>query len=340
MLQQSVSSLCRLNITSLIAEVEQSLLADVSDGDGFEWFDADEPQPASASQQAEQFEAWQAEQPGTEASADPSSPAANGTPSAEQPSKPAAEAAEKKKTPSPQKKRGAPMRRHTRRTASDTGDVLGFEFAPATRRKEQGARSKEPRADPATAAEALPQANGPAALLSSAAISPPPAVPAMALSGATAEPGAAMQQEQPGSSAAAAAGADDIQWEDLQPALADKQPTLSGKPPAQPAGTAAPATFDDAPAAATRSQPPAALTEVRDTDDWDVELVDLGVAEAAAAAATASRGDGLGPDLGSHAAAAAVAQAANNMRGSEAGACVSSHCLAFICSRATELPVI
>lgn len=73
-------------------------------------------------------------------------------------------------------------------------------------------------------------------------------------------------------------------------------------------------------------QPAASPAEVRDTDDWGVEIVDLAADDAAEPAA---------PDTGGRIAAAAIAEAANNARGGtgvrlHACSCACNHCASEI----------
>lgn len=262
-----------------------------SDG-GLEWLDAEEPasqlQPdaqqlprASATPPSElqakqsgqiHSDAGQAGQaPPDDARKGTSAPgaAAAAPPAAAAGSGPASAAGEA----SPAKKRGAPRRRRVRVVPKDEGDVEGFDFAVPLQRKQP----------PASAAEA---------------------------EGLAAAAGAASE------AAAAAAPA-------LEP-VADTDGMLSPKHEADVAVAAEAATPFGSPAAQQQvqpeqqqqqqqrqpkqsaSQPAATPAEVRDTDDWGVEIVDAAAADAAGPAE---------PDSGGRVAAAAVAEATNNARG-------------------------
>ena len=174
---------------------------------------------------------------------------------------------------SPAKKRGAPRKRRVLVVPKDEGDVEGFDFAVPLQRKQP----------PAPAAEAadLTAAAGP---VSEPAASEPAAAAAGALEPVVDVSGMSSPKREADGSAAAEAGTpfgSPAAQQQVQPEQQQQQQQSA-------------------------RQPAAAQAEVRDTDDWGIDIVDL-APDAAAAPAE--------PDSGGRVAAAAVAEATNNARG-------------------------
>ena len=273
------------------AEPQPQAIEGDSDG-GLEWLDADGPAPQPSQQP--QPDALQPPQPSSPppsrlqpkqqghtprdgvqaghavASSSPDRALAPGAAAAPPPAAAAStEAGSTAAEASPARKRGAPRKRRVRVIPKDEGDVEGFDFAVPLQRKQP----------PAPAA---PVADSPAAS------EPPPAVVAAQV------PGPLEQAD----------GRSSPKREADVPAAAEAG-TPFGSPAAQHQISPGPP-HQQQPPQQSGSQPAAAPAEVRDTDDWGIEIVDVAAADVAAPAE---------PDSGGRVAAAAVAEATNNARG-------------------------
>ncbi len=266
------------------AEITRSPVEEDSD---LEWFDADGPLAVPAADAAAASDDKPpASQP---AAAGPSAAAAEPAGAPQAPEQPAAAPAAVK--------RGAPLRKRRRqRQLSDSGDEEGFEFAAAP--------ARQPAPTAATAADAA---------------APPQQPSATASLAATRQSDVAGAAETADATAPLAGEGDGMEWEDagLAPAPAPE----AGPSAAPAAATASGGAPQAAPEPQRRQQhqqqkaaqpashcsPGASPAEVRDTDDWGVEIVDL------EAGSSGTAMEAAGPDHGGR--AAAIAEAANNARG-------------------------
>lgn len=314
------------------------------DSDGLEWLDAEEP--ASQPSQPRQPDGSQLETPRSSASAaaaaakpamSPAAALAAAAPSAAATAaggaaeplatataSAAAAAAAAADDEQPQKKRGAPRKRRVRTVPADEGDVEGFDFAlppvrkpatPSAAAELAAAAVQQPidsmdaaasqRSAGLVAATAVAGTSGAADVHTAADASPAndgmdwevAGVPkdAAAPTAAAASPAAAVTE---GASASAA----ELPTPFGTPAV-QEQPPRGRQPDPQAGGRQQPQQASQQP----QPQRPAAVpAEVRDTDDWGVEIMDVAAGNATEA---------VMPDTGGRVAAAAVAEAANNARG-------------------------